>query len=237
MANTDAKALSREVIDADAVADYLRRHPDFLNERPELLELLSPPDRRLGRGVIDMQRMMVLRQRDRVAALEAAARRAEAVGDDNLRSQTLVQAAVLALLSARSFEHLIDTLANRLPTLLDIEASSLCVENGEPLPGRADLVGIRVLRPGAIERIVGPSREVVLAADTPGSRTLFGPDAPLIRSMALARLSFGPASPPGLLALGSARPDGFSPSQGTELLTFFARIVELTIRRWLALTP
>jgi len=234
MADTNATALSTEVIGADAVAAYLQRHPDFLNEHPELIELLTPPERRLGTGVLDMQTFMMARLRNKLAETELANKRLQALGQDNLRSQTLVQAASIALLGARNFEHLIDSIVTRLPNLLDIEASSLCVENGQPLPGRADLVGIRVLKPGAIDRIVGTGREIRLSADTPASRALFGLAAPRVRSVALARLSFGPGCSPGMLALGSAKPEGFAPSQGTELLTYFARIVELCIRRWLA---
>jgi len=234
MADNKATALSTELIGADQVAAYLERHPDFLNDHPQLLELLTPPDQRLGAGVLDMQKFMVIRLRERVAEIERANARLSAIGAENLRIQTLVQGAALALLTARSFETMIDLVVTRLPELIDIEASSLCVESGTPLPGKSSLVGVRVIRPGAVERIVGTSGEVRLIADTPGSRTLFGEIAPRIRSMALARLNFGPGAPAGALALGSAKPDGFAPGQGTELLTFLARIVELCIRRWLA---
>jgi len=237
MADKNATALSTEDLGADTVVAYLRRHPDFLTEHQELIDLLTPPERQHGQGVLDMQLFMVERLRDRVRALEGSTARLEAVGEANLASQSRVQTAALTLLAARSFEHLIDTVASRLPDLLEIEASSLCVENGEPLPGKGGTVGIRVLKPGALDRIVGKGRDILLAADVQGSRTLFGPDAPRVRSVALARLSFGPLTPPGLLALGSARPDGYAPGQGTELLSFFARIVEHCIRRWLSLSP
>jgi len=198
------------------------------------LELLTPPDQKLGTGVLDMQRFMVTRLREKLAETERANARLIAIGEDNLKAQTLVQGAALALLTARSFEAMIDLVVMRLPDLIDIEASSLCVESGTELPGATRLVGVRMIRPGAIDRIVGAGSEVRLIGDTPGSRTLFGEVAPRIRSMALARLTFGPGTPPGALALGSAKPDGFAPGQGTELLTFLARIVELCIRRWLA---
>ena len=31
-------------LDAGAVAEYLRRHPDFLTEHPELIPALTPPE-------------------------------------------------------------------------------------------------------------------------------------------------------------------------------------------------
>jgi uncharacterized protein YigA (DUF484 family) len=218
MADNNAPALIPDPIGADSVLAYLQRHPDFLNEHPELIELLTPPEQKLGAGVLDMQKFMVTRLRGKLSELERANERLQAIGQDNLKAQTLVQAAALALLTARSFEAMIDIVVARLP-------------------GRTNLVGVRVIRPGAIDRMVGTGGEVRLIADMPGSRTLFGEVAPRIRSMALARLGFGPGTPPGVLALGSAKTDGFAPGQGTELLAFLARIVELCIRRWLAAAP
>ena len=50
-----------EVPAASEVAAFLERHPDFLNDRPELLEALTPPATRRGRRVLDMQYFMVAR--------------------------------------------------------------------------------------------------------------------------------------------------------------------------------
>ena len=47
-------------------------------------------------------------------------------------------------------------------------------------------------------------------------------------------LDLGPGRLPGMLALGAEDPHLFAPSQGTDLLTFFAGTVERAIRRWLA---
>ena len=35
-----------------------------------------------------------------------------------------------------------------------------------------------------------------------------------------------------VLALGSAETDGFNPRQGTDLLSFLARVIESCMRRW-----
>jgi len=51
--------------------------------------------------------------------------------------------------------------------------------------------------------------------------------------MALMRLTFGPAAPAGLLAIGAASSDGFHPEQATDLLSFLARLFEQCVRRWL----
>ncbi len=233
----DVTAVSTEVLDADAVEAYLARHPGFLSERPELMELLTPPERRQGDGVVDLQRFMVERLRERVRALEAEEKELHALGAANLASQERTHAAAMALLAARSFEHLIEVATIELPGRLELEATALCVEAGEAFARKAEVGGVKLLKPGAIDRLVGPDSPIALLADTPGSRMLFGPAHDRVRSSALARLSFGPGTPPGLLALGAGRPDGYTPDQGTELLTFLARVVAHCIRRWLTLTP
>src|SRR3546814_11000141 len=48
---------------AAEVAAYLRGHPDFLVRNPDLLGVLTPPSRRTGDTVVDMQQFMVERQR------------------------------------------------------------------------------------------------------------------------------------------------------------------------------
>jgi len=62
-------------IGADEVAAYLRRHPDFLVEHPELLGALTPPALQRGDSVVDMQHFMLQRLRSDPRATEDAAAR------------------------------------------------------------------------------------------------------------------------------------------------------------------
>jgi uncharacterized protein YigA (DUF484 family) len=65
------------------------------------------------------------------------------------------------------------------------------------------------------------------------SKAVFGSAASLVRSAALLRLRPGRSVPAGLIALGARSPDFFHPRQGTELITFLARVAERCIHRWL----
>lgn len=235
--STDVTAVSTQLLGADAVEAYLARHPNFLADRPALMELLTPPERRQGDGVVDLQRFMVDKLRERVRALEDEEKRLHALADGNLAAQERTHQAATALLAARSFAHLIEIATGELPALLELEATALCVEADKSFQKRAEVSGVKLLKPRAIDRLVGAGRPIALIADTPGSRLLFGAAHARVRSSALARLDFGPGTPPGLLALGAGRPDGYAPDQGTELLAFLARIVAHCIRRWLTLTP
>ena len=231
----DATQIEGQELSDEAVAAHLRRNPEFLVDHPDLLAILAQPERRLGDGVLDMQSFVVERLKRTLALLKSRERSLLATGKDNLASQSRVQASVLGILSARSFAHLIEIINESLPDLLDLKAVSLCVETADPLPGTHS-AGVVVLAPGAIEDLMGAGDDIVLRANKSGERAVFGRSADAVRSVALLRLGFGPKTPAGILALGSGEPEAFHPGQGTELLSFLARVVEHCIRRWLSLS-
>ena len=101
---------------------------------------------------------------------------------------------------------------------------------------KAYSAGVRSLPAGTINATLGPDQDVLLGSEMEkGDRRLFGAAADLIRSQALVRLDISTQAPTGLLVLGSRREDEFSQGQGTELLGFLARALEITIRQWLSL--
>lgn len=225
-------------VSADAVEAYLRRHPEFLNERPELIAALVPPDFDRGQGVVDMQRFMLQRMRSEFAQMSARERTLLAAAEANAAVQARVHAAVRSLLVARSFQHLIRIVVDEFPGMLDVAASTIAVENADRLPGAAGDTGVVVLKPGTIDALIGGERPMSLRPESEGDRVVFGAKAPRIRSVAMMRLTFGGTdTPPGLFALGSAAPEGFDARQGTDLLAFLAHVLQLRIRRWLALPP
>ncbi|MBI3516083.1 MAG: DUF484 family protein [Proteobacteria bacterium] len=231
---------SPELAAAD-VAAYLRRHPDFLINRPELLAVLAAPAREMGDGVVDLQRFMVERLRTDVARLKLVQRKLVATSRANLQNQTRVHSAVIAMLAATTFEHLITVVTEELTLLLDIDAVGLCIETA---PAKARLgpnaaalaAGVQVLEPGSVDELIGTGHDVLLRSDVVGDAALFGAAAAgLVRSDALVRLKVSSAAPIGLLALGARKPGVFHPGQGTELLTFLAQVIEHSIRAWLDL--
>ena len=58
-----------------------------------------------------------------------------------------------------------------------------------------------------------------------------------VRSDALIRLRISTNTPPALLALGSRQTGAFHAGQGTELLTFLSKVLEVSFRAWLHLPP
>ena len=63
---------------------------------------------------------------------------------------------------------------------------------------------------------------------------LFGGAAGLVRSQALLRISIGRGAPIGLLCIGARRAGRFHPGLSTELLSFLARVLGITISQWLS---
>ena len=109
------------------------------------------------------------------------------------------------------------------------------VEQNGPDSARAQTAGVFRLEQGTVDRLIGPDQAIALRETVEGDLAVFGPSAGLIASDALLRLSISGTTPTALLALGSRQADQFHPGQGTELLTFLARVVESCIRGWLNL--
>lgn len=219
---------------AGRVTEYLKAHPDFLIDNPELLEVLTPPQRAAG-NIVDFQHAMVHRLRDENEKLRAAQDYLVGTARNNQSIQARVHDAVLSILRAPTFETMIQTVTADLAVLLDVDAVTIGVESGDvPIP-KAYAAGIRALPQGAVDGMLGTGRDVLLASDINGDPRLFGAASGLVRSQALARIRASSQAPVGLLALGSRRPEGFLPGQGTELLGFLARALEIMIRQWLHL--
>ena len=219
---------SAEDVSGDAVADYLRRHPDFFTGRLDQVSDMAAPDRWSDDSVVDMQRFLAETSRT------------------NMSGQTRTHAAVLAILSAVDLEHLLRVINDDLPLLLDVDVVTLGIEApGSPesglqaVPGKAlgaflALAEVQKLPQGGVDGILGAEENVRLLKDigdgTEVGGMLFGAAAGLARSAALARLRPGREVPAGLVAFGS-RGSAFRPGQGTELIGFLARVLESCLHR------
>jgi uncharacterized protein YigA (DUF484 family) len=231
---TNAERVKARVT-AGQVAEYLRRHPDFLARHPDVLDTQVAPARRKGEGIIDLQQFMVERLRRDIARLRADQDDILANTRDNLSTQDRIHKAALALLAAENFEHFIEIVTTDLAVLLDVDTVSLCVEAIDDRAPQVRIEGVQVLPPGTIDRTIGADRAALLRDETTGDPTIFAAGAGLVRSDALIRLDVSDRAPPGLIAFGTRHPGYFNPGQGTELLSFLARILEHCIRQWLSL--
>ena len=226
-------------LSADRVADWLRHHPDFLTDRPELAAILTPPPVAGAGGKdgpIDFGRYLVQRlQRDL-----AAARRGEAAAVDGARrmvgQQARIHAASLALIDAASFEHFVEAITTDVAVTLKLDAVGLCIEAGDGQPNGRTRSGVNLLPCGAVNALLGgPENDERCRGEIRAERLLYGGAASLVRSDLLIRLRVGGGAPPGLLALGSRDPDAFGERSGRQQYLFLARVIESTARAWLNL--
>ena len=193
------------------VAAYLRQHPDFLERNGDLIEILTPPSPNAepavrGRGaVVDLQNYMLGRLRKELDGLRGKIDDMVANSRANLNHQIRIHQAVLALVAAGSFEHLIETVTTDLAIILDLDVVTLCVEPAEgSLPPRR-ISGLQQLAPGTIEALLGGKRAALLRPEIAGDPEIFGAAAGLVRSDALIRLDIAEAAPPTTSTRGRAQ--------------------------------
>jgi uncharacterized protein len=217
-----------------SVAEYLRRHPDFLLEHPDLLWVLTPPQQRSGDGVVDMQRYMLERMKSDLAKMTAAQAELIATSRANLATQGRIHAAVLAALGAKSLPHCIDTILVDLPMHLEVDAIGLGFESLDAPPAGDGASALKILPRGTVDRVMGERRDILLLSDEPGDPAIYAGAATLVRSQAMMRLRLTRDMPPGILAFGSRQTGKFHQGQGTELLSFLGRTVECALHGWLA---
>lgn len=226
-----------DLLTDEDVAAYLRDHPEFLQRHPDIIPHLLPPGADKGRGVIDLQHVMLTHLRRDLAGLARQQQDLVAATRAVVTYQSRVQAAVLYLLDARTFDHLIDIITCDLAVVLDIDLVSLVVERIDgPVVPFDPRSGLMVVEPGSVTAWMG-RRDILQRDDVEGRAALYGAAAPLVRSEALVRLDFGDGAPAGLLALASRDPDLFLPGQDSQALSFLARVTERCVRGWLGRFP
>jgi len=204
-------------LQAAEVAAWLRAHPRFLAEHPDLYRWLAPPERVHGEALADHMAAMLRTERAHAAAMAERADGVLAAGRAAAGLSARVQEAVLALIRAG---HPAECVSAEFPALLGVDAASLCIE--------ALLPGARPLPMGTVARLlVGRS---VRFRDQPDDVWLLHAEAAqLARHDALVRIPG--EGPPALLALVARDARALDSSQGAGALAFLGRAVASALGR------
>jgi uncharacterized protein YigA (DUF484 family) len=223
-------------ITADEAASFLENNPEFFSDRQELLSKMLVPSRWSGDGVVDMQRFLADRRLKEIDDLRGCAQEVIETSRSNMSVQTRTHAAVLALLKGTSISQLLRIISDDLPMLLNVD---FIVLGFEPpglkagMPMSAD-VEILDLNTGDVDHYLGKDKDIVLMRDIDKSlsrvENLFGAASDLVRSAGFARLCSVQEIPLGFIGLGT-RKQTFSPGQGTEMISFLARALEICLYR------
>jgi hypothetical protein len=228
------KSGAHEAPDAESVANFLSANPDFLLDHPELIAVLTPPTHRNGENVLDLQLFMLEQLQKEVRKLSGNWSELIATSRSNMATQAQVHTAVLAILKSESLATLFHTVTHDFADMLNMDVVTLCMEEETELAPKGNDTAVRIIPTGTIDRLMGPGRDILLRSKAEQLDEVFGPAATLVRSDALIRLSLGDSGP-GMLSLGARETEKFHPGQGTELMGFLARALEMCIERWKAL--
>lgn len=204
-------------VDAGVVEAFLRAHPAWLAEHPELYRILTPPQRVHGNSMADHMAAMLQAERARAAEMAAHANGVLAAGRAAAGLARRVQSAVLALIDT---DDPAECIAGEFPGILAIDDASLCAETWLP--------GTRTLPAGTIARLLD-GRDVVFRTDPQDAALLHAEAARLARHDALVRVPW--AGPPALLALANWDLSRLDPAQGAGTLAFLGRAVGAALGR------
>lgn len=228
---TDTKAPSDKMNEKEVLA-WLKANPHFLTKHPDILEHMTPPKENMGKGVADFQHYMVQRLKKDKDSITETTRDLIEVSRANMNNVTRIQEATLKLLEARNFIQFIQAITMDLGTILDVDMAVLVVEtSGQDIPGIV-ASGIKVVPQGTINQWMS-GHTVMLQSDIQGSEAIYGGGARLVRSQAVLRVDISMQTPPAVLCFGSRDPEMFRDGQGTELISYLARVVERCFRLWL----
>lgn len=214
---------------AVAVAAYLRAHPDFLVDHPDLALSLRPPRADGVATQLASYQLEVLRDRNR--ALEARLRDLIDVAHGNEAVLQRLHLLALRLLRIGDWHSGVLAVAASLsedfraevPRLLLIDAPRM-----GPMPWLLQLAGGDA-RLAAFAEARARGRALCGRLKRDQLDALFGESAPAIASAALL-----PLGPIGLLAIGSSDSDRFHPGMGTDLLDRMGELIGTALGHWAA---
>lgn len=204
--------------EAESVARFLRDHPDFLADRPDLYGSLNPPRRVHGDALADHMQARIEAVRAELARLERQLAEAAEAGRAGASLATAVRGAVIALFRAQDP---VETVAQEFPALLNLACACLAAE---PDPFAPPPQGVRLLPRGLAAQSLGRGRDAIVRAQPMDGPVLHGEAAPLVARDALVRVEL-PGGRPALLVLGARVAGALPLRQSAATLGFLGRAV------------
>lgn len=221
------ETLLDDATQARVVAAYLKCHPEFLNDYPELAAQLKLPREQGPVASLAMYQLQGLR--DKNAELERRLVELAAIATENETLMMRVHALTVALLRANTIEVTARSVVAKLSEDFHTDQVRLLLFGKHPSLPRADWLQQIPEGPDALPEFTEFLRlkEPVSGRLGPEKLTrLFGAEAGKVRSAAMMRLGDS-----GILAIGSNDPDRFQPGMGTIFLKMIAATVTAALAR------
>ena len=211
---------------ARVVAAYLKRHPEFLSEYPELAAKLTMPREQGPVSSLAVYQLNSLREKN--AELERQLAELIAIAAENEKLMERVHTLTVALLRANTLEVTARSVVARLSADFHTEQVRLVLFGEQPQLPRAEWL-LQVIGPEALPEFtefLQQNEPVAGRLSAEKQDRLFGAHAAEIRSVAMMRL--GDA---GILAIGSADPNRFQPGMGTLFLKMISATITAALAR------
>ena len=208
-----------------AVRRFLSDNPEFLTGDDGLLNELGlkvAAGNVVDFGPAALARVHAAHQREATQRIQI-----EETARANFSAQAQTHGAVVDLLDARNHSDLARRVDDLACARFGLAAGVIALETDDRVPA-----GWRMLVESQVDMILGGPQRLARMGFAPTALGLFGDRAEAIKSMAMVRMAMWEPSRQGLLAFGSADPEGFTEDMGTELVAFLARVVERTAERW-----
>lgn len=227
----------QDSINADKVASWLRDHPEFFQDRPELLELMRLPDSR-GEAVSLLERQASI-LRDRNTELRERLNHLLDVAKENDQLFEKTRRLVLTVMEARNTEQLFRNLIHSLEKDFGSDAVSLLIYDRD-----LDLTGeirgqVRCLAwsdlHGALQTLLQGGKAVTGSLRDEELEQLFPEQKDNIKSAAMVPLEFQGRQ--GLLAIGSHDPQHFRSTMGTLFVTHIGDVLSRRMADLLRSSP
>lgn len=209
---------------AQQVADYLVRHPNFFNDHPTLLADLYIPHPH-GTHAVSMSERQLIALRDKVRTLETKLAELIRFGEENDAISEKLHALTLALMAARCADDIVAALNLHLYEGFAVPHYALRVWN----LGQSDLAIAQPVDDAVRKAVQGMAFPVCGMPALPEALAWFGEIAPHLRSFATIPLTHHDCV--GVLVLASEEPDRFYASMGTLYLSRLAQLLAAAMQR------
>jgi uncharacterized protein YigA (DUF484 family) len=201
------------------IVRFLRAHPQFFDEHPELLESIYVPHPHGGRAIALSERQ-ILGLRDKAKALEAKLADLVRTGTENDAIAEKVHRLALALIAAHDFTSTVQAVYFHLREDFAVPHVALRIWGKAVPSGTPEAIAVDPALQGTIDSIGAP--QCGPATGSPFA-AWFGEAREHLRSLALIPL--GQTRSFGMLALGAEDPQRFYAEMGTLYLRRIGELV------------
>ena len=226
--------------DIKIIKDFLIDNPEFIMEDMDILNsLLSSIPKQTGKNIVDLRGVFSERLEEKYNTLEKTHKSVVAAAHDNITTVKSINRAVLKILDVANLSDLLQILDTDIKAIFKLSNIFLCFDSIEALSeswpdhrclllmNEGDCCKYLGLQPGHI-----PTKNVLLRK-VQSRQGFIEKSRDIILSEAVLSLTLLDSKEVCLLVMGSSNPEYFNPNQASDLLSFFAGVLERHLNNFL----